>query len=604
LITTKYVICNNVKKIEMNDILINEKNTIFLGKWCVSYNEIKKYKNFEFFDFIWKDRKKYEEAYWYLLNVFEDILEALYRKINSSYNLSFDKTFYRIILSTWLIHYIHQIYDKFITIKKFTLYYKGKENINFVFLIDNNNYIPLNYQDFINKIIFNESYNAQQYHKVINYFNLEKKFITIIDKKRQQVTFNYSQNFFNKLKNKCYHFFNFINKNEKIATIVNPYFLYSKTNDLKLLFKSNFRVILNDFDFNVNFDLKICKEKRNQTIFENPEDIKDDFYDFLNQNILQEIPLIYFENINKIINFLNKQKIPKTKVYYTANAHYSNDFFKFYIAMNKKNIKTVISQHGGVNGTHLLSLEEIDHKLADYIFTFGWKERVNEIPMYSFNISTLIKKFKYKPKKNNLLFISTAAPRRIFRFYSCYSGDEFENLIFQTIDFFNFLDEKINIIYRKYPVHLGWFTEEIIQNNINKKIKFDRNKKIIESYKNAEIVVSNYLGSTYLETLSLNIPTIIFCDEKITKFRKSAQDIYEKLKKVNILHNDGKSAAQFLNYLYNNKNNLYEWWNSYSTQKVRLEFVNRYSNVTDSWYEEIILKLKDISNEINSFKTT
>ena len=85
-------------------------DSCFLGEWCTPYDNAEQYNHIPVLPFIWDDRNKYEQAYFYTLDVFENVLIYLQEVINKQFGLDFDIVFYRRVLSPWLIHYIQQAY--------------------------------------------------------------------------------------------------------------------------------------------------------------------------------------------------------------------------------------------------------------------------------------------------------------------------------------------------------------------------------------------------------------------------------------------------------------------------------------------------------------
>lgn len=582
-INQKYLISTSIDLFDNVDL----NNSIFLGRWCVPSGMQYKILEEQIFRFIWSSRKKYEDAYLNSINIFEDMLLFFKDEINSRLKQNYDIQFYRVLLSPWLIHYIFQSYDKYINILEV---FEENKNIIVYTLNIKDNIIPVNYLEFIELITSSDMYNLQQYSQIIRYLKYNHEDTTVKKEQKQKDRYKVKSNKIKYLVDKVCSFFSTkLHSQSDLTTITGPYF-HNKFSKYKLWLIGKFKYILDDMNYDLDLKLNIDIQKRKTYI-----NLREKSYiNYLKENIFNDIPLLYFENICKFNDIVKTLPIKQSKIFYTANAHYSNEIYKFYVANNYDNMTSIISQHGGVNGTHLLSLEEIDHQLADFIFTFGWKDRGNEIPMYSFNSSLLYKSFVHTPIKNEILFISTGQPRNIFRLHSSYSADEFQILINHSIDFFNVLN-KYQVKFREYPNDYGWNINNTLEKNTIRELNYDNNKKIVDSYKTAEIVVSNHVGTTYLEAISLNIPTIVFFDESITKFRHSANNIYGKLFEVGIFHKDGNSAALFIKKLYET-DTLYKWWNSIEVENVKKEFIQKYSRLTDNWYykfNEQIDKLKE-----------
>lgn len=96
----------------------------------------------------------------------------------------------------------------------------------------------------------------------------------------------------------------------------------------------------------------------------------------------------------------------------------------------------------------------------------------------------------------------------------------------------------------------------------------------------ASLVVHNYLGTTWLETLAMNIPTVCFFDPKVFRPRESARPYFELLSSAGVLHHSGADAARFVNDL---KGDPSSWWSKPEVQDAREKFVARYANFTDNW---------------------
>jgi len=103
-----------------------------------------------------------------------------------------------------------------------------------------------------------------------------------------------------------------------------------------------------------------------------------------------------------------------------------------------------------------------------------------------------------------------------------------------------------------------------------------------KSIARSALVVHNYLGTSWLESLAMNVPTVCFIPPGIHSFRASAQPFADRLQQVGILHYSGLDAARFVNGFRGDPSS---WWNSAEVQEVREAFVARYANFSDNWLE-------------------
>jgi len=99
------------------------------------------------------------------------------------------------------------------------------------------------------------------------------------------------------------------------------------------------------------------------------------------------------------------------------------------------------------------------------------------------------------------------------------------------------------------------------------------------------------LNSTgYLESLQLNLPTIIIFNKSFCGIRNTAKEDFNDLKKINILFDNPINAANFINKNYNN---LEEWWSNLELQKIREKFCNKYVRNSDTPFQEFKNVLKN-----------
>ena len=109
----------------------------------------------------------------------------------------------------------------------------------------------------------------------------------------------------------------------------------------------------------------------------------------------------------------------------------------------------------------------------------------------------------------------------------------------------------------------------------------------------SRIYISTYNATTYLETLFLNFPTIIFWQEKYWELRESAKPLFDLLKQVGIFHDTPDAAAA---QLVNVWSDLPGWWNSDDVQTARLSFCKQFAFKPENMLRRMEHLLRDISN--------
>ena len=95
----------------------------------------------------------------------------------------------------------------------------------------------------------------------------------------------------------------------------------------------------------------------------------------------------------------------------------------------------------------------------------------------------------------------------------------------------------------------------------------------------SRLYMATYNSTTYLETLSRNIPTIMFWNPKHWELRPSAQPYFDRLKQAGIFHETPEFAAAKVAEVWSN---VAEWWNQPEVQDARLYFCERFARMPEN----------------------
>lgn len=431
--------------------------------------------------------------------------------------------------------------------------------------------VPKNYLHFINLMTTDQWNEAIYFDLIINFTNINyNKNPTVINSKNYLVK-NTS------LLNRSFNYFNFNSKKDKyffIDTYLNKLLLFKTQINLKQKPKFFFS---EESDQKIKIDLINRKRKIyiNNTKF-------DQILDFM---IWRHMPVSYLENYNKILQNINTVKNwpSRPKIIFTANSHISDDEFKVWCAEKvNNNSKLIIGQHGGNLTTSLFSsLHEHELKIANKYLTWGKKNFNNKkiIPFFNF------KTYKYKninSSKKYCLLILNSFPRYSYFMSSRITSSQFLGYLDDQVTFINNLEGKIKnkmiVRLNKSDEDYEWNSSERISHLTNL-VTFDCGKQnIFKLFKKSRICISTTNDTSYLETMYLKLPTLVFFNKKFEQLNKAVLKDFLKLKENNILFDDPLKLARHLNFIWDN---IDEWWYSKKIQKVVNQFCSNYSNKTN-----------------------
>ena len=547
----------------------NQEHKVFLGKWCIPYskNNLKNSSD-KLAHYHWDNREKLYSDFLYLDNIYETLLKELSVKLNYIHNKNFSENYWRIIIGPWLGYFVQILFDRWFMLSKTIKEY----NITHVKLIKNKNFLttPKNMQEFIN-LSRDDFWNENIYGELIQLIWKNKINIEYVNKNLQSFSIQNKNSIKHKIK-LFYNYFSYLINRSKIN-----YFFHSTYMDLKKEFwlqlklgqfpffpvSPNYR----DFTFNI--------EKRNKIKFDDVD--LNSFEGIAKTLIPNHLPKIYLEGFNKISLLINKVYWPKKpKIIFTSNSYLADDFFKIWTANKKEvNSKYVIGQHGGLHGMCKFSFaEEHQYKTSDFWLSWGYKDKKysNIIPIGNF---TLSKKPINLKNKSALMAIGNFS-RYSDHLYSVPISSQTENYIKDQIELINSLrqDIKENIILRLYFHDWGWEQEKRFNDQCSN-IKIENpSQDIKKSLANSRIFIGTYNATTYLETLSWNIPTIIYWNPEHWEMKESSREYFNLLKSVGIFHTSKKSLITKLENIWDD---IDSWWFQTEVQEARKLFCNVWS---------------------------
>ena len=100
------------------------------------------------------------------------------------------------------------------------------------------------------------------------------------------------------------------------------------------------------------------------------------------------------------------------------------------------------------------------------------------------------------------------------------------------------------------------------------------------------IFVSPYIGTGYLETLALNIPTVVLYDKSDEKVRSQFLPLINEMKSVKIFFDDPKKLSEHINTVWGD---VEKWWLDEKLQEIKIRFCKSYALLNND-------KLNDLKN--------
>ena len=565
----------------------NATSGVFLGEWCKKNNkkDLCNGLKWKTLSYSLSDKKNKQKAILFCDYIYREIFEKLYKILNTFHNVENEPRYWDILLSPWLYSYIQIFYDRYLHILEVSDKYKDI----YTFTLSEQYFVEIRTpQEFYQKSSYNDLYNLQLYSQIIDFLEikhtkLHPKINFFLPQKKNSITKVLRKIFNSVLSNASLLLNTVFNKNSVL--VVSPYFKYKKVSKtIKLMVKSKFLFVFNNFDYKLGISGDMNMDAR-RDIFQIK--VENNFINLVFKSFIYNFPIIYLEeynNFNKNVLGLN---IKRPDIIYSANALYNNEIFKFYIARYYHDIVITYAQHGGNYGIDKeLPEEKVERNFADIYFTFGWGN--DGIKTRILQQSILKKEYL---KKEQILLVMTIAPKYTCRFmYTINAADMTiyinNSRIFLLSFSFSFKDK---LVIRTRNDNF-WYVQESLSRDIDN-LNFNNSINFYKQISQSRIVVFDHMSTGYLETLSANIPTVIFILDTIYDFRDDAKEYIDELIRVKILFKNAVDASVFIQENYKTIN---KWWYSKEVQEVRLKFCNKYMQVSSEWEKQWIVEFNKI----------
>jgi putative transferase (TIGR04331 family) len=565
-----------------------DEKILFLGEWCKIYDQkhIWSKLDYETFPSHWDKCEDLNLHCKYLESVCEKYLNSLVLSLNNSHNENHSLRYWRIILGPWLNLFVGIIYDKYLSIKSVI----DSEKITQTWIppLMPEQWLPSDTTTFRLRAVGNNNFNLYLYSRVINKLGQipfeqkeDKSFYELLGASVSQPLTSPARG--KKIIRKLLEEFS-----KRISGRFN-----------KIVFSSSGFSFQDDWKLNLSLgqipflmlpQITSCQLPVNESLRKNikPPQETNEFESILNDLIVEQLPTSFLEGYS-IMRNKSLDAFPKRpKVIFTSYDFSFNEGYKIWAATkSEQGVKLILGQHGGGYGIHgSLETEKHELKICDKYFTWGWEknEQTKIVPLSSAKLVGMNLNEDYK-LKGTILLVTQTWPHFFVRIDHVLTGFNGLKYFMRQASFLNVICPEVSkMLLVRFPnIKCEWNGEKRIADNYPSIKWYKGADSMLSQLKKSRLCILDYLGTTWLETLSMNYPTVVFWDPSRVKNTESAQPYLDDLHRVNVLHDSPESAAEFINKIYEDP---MSWWMSSELQRVRGKFCNQFARKSENWLEE------------------
>ena len=568
---------------------------LFLGEWCRLHTRKVRWSTMaaEVMPYHWNDREKLYADYQYLQNFYERLLHDLSQRLNEIHGVNHSLRYWRILVGLWLGYFTQVLFDRWTCIQQAA---KESETLHTTVLTGQmEELVPNDINDF-NRLFHDDSWNHHIYAEILRRQNkilCTNLHLGDVDPVEYPAVINSPRGVLR----------GFI-KRFLLPTYLKLASLLVRSKDIFIVttYMGNLNEILLQLKLGQVPIIYRASKSTSQTMdgslrtWSLEGESRSAFESFVRDMVPKQIPMLYLEGYKSLVKQSENQDWPKQpKIIWTSNAFSSDEVFKAAIAkMTNAGTPLIIGQHGGHYGIGRWNFQE-EHELAiaDYYFSWGWRDPmhrhikpIGKIKPPSFS------KLGYKTPYRATL-VTTTLQRYSGSMISSFMSTQYLDYLQDMFVFVEHLPSAVrqNLIVRLYPHDEGWSQEARWRENFGD-IELDSGRLDIgKLMAESKIYISTYNATTYLESLTIGVPTVIFWNPNHWELRNTAIPYFEELKEVGIFHESPESAARHCAAIWDDVDS---WWKRVEVQSCIQKFCHQYARPSLNLLDKVETNIREI----------
>lgn len=581
----------------LEDTWSENEPVLFLGEWCRRYSRRERWQQMdaEVLPYHWDDRARLRQDYDDLQQLYEELLVELSAQLNQLHQTRHEVRYWRILVGPWLGYFLQIVFDRWTMIQRAINHGEISETI--ILNFSEREMVPNDMEDFIEKFLGDE-WNHYIYSSLI--------------KRGTKLSWQERTPLRNKIETGNAHRGG---AQRGIRRGIVRWFsksvgLFARDRDVFLMGTYLPPAKELGLHFRLGQAPQLWRAVPSPTSTVDPSRRKwklagseqSKFASVLRSLIPHHLPKVYLEGYKELVRVTETVSWPKRpRLIWTSSSEIADDTFKAWAAQKTQTgVPLVVGQHGGHYGLGAWSFTE-DHQIAiaDRYLTWGWSHEVSRkvIPVGQL-------KSKYPlgidhASQSSALMVTAVHPQYSYVMYSTPVSGQWGLYFSDQFEFVSNLPNRIQsaITVRLYPQDLGWNQKARWRDRFPNLHLDPGNTDITGEIKRCRIYISTYNATTFLESFTMDIPTVIFWNTAHWELRASAKIYFDELRRVGIFHDSPTSAARHVAAIWEDVN---AWWYSPEVRAVLENFKKTYCHLPSDLTRRVECVLRKTMEEFSS----
>ena len=562
------------------------KRIVFLGEWCLREDRrhILEKTLYTVEPFLWNDSQVVQDAIKYTETLYSKYLRIVSDALNELHGVDYGKRYWQYFLGPYLYYYIQVLYDKYLSVKAV----REAHSSFTVTGIDESAYQPpASFPHFLWLGMYCDTWQLQLYSQVYRALGIP---MDALDWDRasmqKRMAFHSDKVYPRTLKKLLNVLYKRVISRGYSAKVAFGHIPFVRAEQFRLIQASGFRAWPVEFNEEKVAGHTIPDMKLRARIRMLPSE--GEFEALLSKTLFINMPYQFIERYRDLEAKARAKSNQRPAVIITSTGWISHGGFSSWCATcADKGTMLYGMQHGGNYGECADNhAERLERSISDSFITWGWSQGERTVPLSSSKLSRL-QKMRQTARGTGILWVTTGIGRYVqylSRYYM--AGDHYRRHFEFSADCLERLsvEQKNKICLRLYHRDYGWGAADQWRKRFPD-LRICSNKiSFIDAAKANAAVIVDHLGSTtFLESISLDIPTIAFGEERFFPLSETAHKHYNALKKVGVIHYSPVDAADTINA---HGNDFHKWWHDPHRRQVVKAYAQEFACQNPKWLSE------------------
>ncbi len=564
----------------------DQEEILFLGSWCLRYDRRSTWSRlrYQILPNPWDDRDRFHRAAAYLDACGERILGLLTDYLNAAHRVKASPRYWRILISPWLVHHLHILYDRYVQLQAAFEQYGPLRSI----CLDPGYFRVPQDSNQHSDWVLDDPYNLQLYSELLTQMGYTFPTRTLPDwekptKPNATPWGGIRRQAFRHLQKTAVSLL----KHRWKAALYETTLSHSSV--WKMAWQSGFRVLPLTLhaQWPSHFSRPVFDSRRTQL---SCLPFQDEFERLFFRMLPQDFPSLYLEGYPAAREDVLRRLPSEPSVLLSAIAWHVHEPFKWLAAESTlKGRRLVALQHGGGYGVYrLVTPEQHEERISDSYLVWGWANQngghLKNVPAPQ--LSVLPQRLRRGPsfQKRPILFVATTNPLYFYKFSSMPQAGQMEDYFEWQFRFFRSLSPSLRSRFLFRP-HLHPYPHGLPERFSERfpDLRWDNGCTFHQSLRRSSLAVIDHPSTPFLETMAANWPTVLFWDPQRWEIRQEAEPYFDALRRAGILWDSPEKAAAHVTSLEQGTDS---WWRSGVVQTARRDFVEQHALTQGAWWKE------------------